>query len=57
MKTSKLPKTVYVTVSKDGPKEYYLVANDAVDGIESGQTVGIYELKTIKTMKVTATLE
>jgi hypothetical protein len=46
------PKTIYV--NWEGEKdERFLLANERMENIESDKKVGIYELKEIKTKKVT----
>ena len=55
----KLPKTIYVKKEQDqnDKTESYLIADETMNSMEDGETVGIYELKDTRRMVVTKTLK
>jgi hypothetical protein len=56
--TADLPKRIYVKRETDtDEKGTYLLADEDVDSIEHGETVGIYELVETKRMHVTRELK
>lgn len=60
MGMKKLPRRIYVkreTDPNDRRSESYLLASETTEGIEHGETVGIYELKEQKIMRVTRDLK
>jgi len=54
MKT--LPKTIYVTREEDTDGSNWLSANESATGLEHGVSVGIYELKQVRKVRVTTDL-
>lgn len=52
-----MPDEVIITLEEDGPDSHFLAAHREVDHLDSGQVVGIYELKDIYTVKRTTELE
>jgi hypothetical protein len=54
-----LPKRIYVKRETDqnDKSSTWLQADETMDSMEQGDTVGIYELKDTKTMRITKALE
>jgi hypothetical protein len=54
-KTDKLPEKIYVIAEKDGDEKYLMAAYDT-HGYENGQELGVYQLVSVKHVKVTEEL-
>ena len=53
----KFPKSVFVKWEDDSNDTYLLVVDDHTDKIEDGEAVAIYELREVKTKRVTHELK
>lgn len=57
-KSKALPKRIYVKLETDqNSPDTYLLADESMDGMEHGDTVGVYELKETRTKHVTHELK
>jgi len=54
---TKFPRELFVHIGEPGTENEYLNADDTTDGIDNDAPVAIYELREIKKMRVTRTLE
>lgn len=55
MSKRQLPKRIFVTWGGDG-RDQFLSADVTPDSLEDGDTVGVYELRDVHTIKVTVTM-
>lgn len=55
--TDEFPKHIFVTVEGDGADDTFLSATATHDVVGDGQKVAIYELREVKTKRVTHELE
>lgn len=51
-----LPRTIYVVREQD-EESSWLNTNETTDDIDDNETVGVYELREVKTKRITHTLE
>jgi hypothetical protein len=51
------PKKVFVTVQNEGTDDQYLAVEETPDTAEDGQSVAVYELRDIRTKRVTHQLD